>query len=377
MASLRNPLVMTQESCIDLIDIKSDKADSWKIDSERKQGYIIVHNTGRCKRLHKIEGGCWMARSRRFKSSEGFETLPGESGYAGHLQREMMIALMNLLRGAQQLWRAMTIISNDRSTFSRAPWSNRKGPRPVRSYVHHRGLQRLTWSERKKADWGNTLMDFTFKLIQTAINKDVRFILFENPEDLGALQQGPYEGQRPASMWQDEKFEALIQTGQIDTVAFNQQDFGTEYLKPTRLMLRGFTMHQSFVKGKPQFDDQGFYQGPLQKRPATRHLIGQSNSKFNTTGSEQWPSDFCKWVAQQLLTNDFTPIAYGGGNLEQDVKTSTEKPYGILEPDGPKLLGGVGNPRLCRVPGKTKEFHDGAGLTSPGRWVGRGTEDSV
>ena len=211
-------------------------------------------------------------------------------------------------------------------------------------------------------------MDFTFKLIQTAINKDVRFILFENPEDLGALQQGPYEGQRPKSMWQDEKFEALIQTGQIDTVAFYQQDFGTEYLKPTRLMLRGFTMHQSFAKGKPQFDDQGFYQGPLQKRPATRHLIGQSNSKFNTTGSEQWPSDFCKWVAQQLLTNDFTPIAYGRGNLEQNVKTSTEKPYGILEPDGPKLLGGVGNPRLCRVPGKTKEFHDGAGLTSPGRW---------
>ena len=111
------------------------------------------------------------------------------------------------------------ILSPPCSTFSRAPWSNRKGPRPVRSYVHHRGLQRLTWSERKKADWGNTL-DFTLKLIQTAINKDVRFILFENPEDLGALQQGPYEGQRPASMWQDEKFEALIQTGQIDTVAF-------------------------------------------------------------------------------------------------------------------------------------------------------------
>ena len=83
------------------------------------------------------------------------------------------------------------ILSPPCSTFSRAPWSNRKGPRPVRSYVHHRGLQRLTWSERKKADWGNTLMDFTFKLIQTAINKDVRFILFENPEDLGALQQGP------------------------------------------------------------------------------------------------------------------------------------------------------------------------------------------
>ena len=260
------------------------------------------------------------------------------------------------------------ILSPPCSTFSRAPWSNRQGPRPVRSFVHHRGLRRLTWSERKKADWGNTLMDFTYELIQTAINKEVRFILFENPEDLGALQQGPYEGQRPASMWQDEKFLALLQTGQIDTVAFYQQDFGTEYLKPTRLMLRGFTLHEAFAEGTPQFDDQGFYQGPLQKRQATNHLIGQANSKFNTTGSEQWPSDFCKWVATQMLTNSSTPIASGGGDLEQDVKESTDKPYEILEPDGPKLAGGIGNPRQCRVPGKIKDFHDGAGLTSPGRW---------
>ena len=32
------------------------------------------------------------------------------------------------------------------------------------------------------------------------------------------------------------------------------------------------------------------------------------------------------------------------------------------------MLGGVGQPRVCRVPGKIKEFHDGAGLASPGRW---------
>ena len=66
---------------IDLIGTKTDKSESWKINADRKQGYIVVHNTGKCRRLHKIEGGCWMARSRRFKSSEEFETMPEESAY--------------------------------------------------------------------------------------------------------------------------------------------------------------------------------------------------------------------------------------------------------------------------------------------------------
>ena len=259
------------------------------------------------------------------------------------------------------------IFSPPCSTFSRAPWSNRQGPRPVRSFVFPRGLQRLTWHERNKANWGNTLKDFTFQMIQVAIDQQVPLILFENPEDLGALQQGPYEGQRPASMWQSEQFEALIDSGQIYTVAFYQQDFGTEYLKPTRLMLRGFTMHDTFAEGKPQFDEQGFYQGPLQKRSAVKQLIGQSNSQFNTTGSEQWPSEFCKWIAQQILHFSFTSTTYGGGMVEQDVKTNAAE-YKISEPEGHKLLGGVGQPRVCRVPGKIKEFHDGAGLASPGRW---------
>ena len=69
-------------------------------------------------------------------------------------------------------------------------------------------------------------------------------LLFENPEDLGALQTGPYEGQRPASMWQDETFLQMVNSEMVQTVAFYQQDFGTEYLKPTRLLLKGFGLHE-------------------------------------------------------------------------------------------------------------------------------------
>lgn len=65
----------------DLLKSKTGKGNEQKISLEREQGFVVVHNSGRCKRLHKIEGGCWMARTRRFKSSEEFETMPLESAY--------------------------------------------------------------------------------------------------------------------------------------------------------------------------------------------------------------------------------------------------------------------------------------------------------
>ena len=42
--------------------------------------------------------------------------------------------------------------------------------------------------------------------------------------------------------------------------------------------------------------------------------------------------------------------------------------YPVSKPDGKKLSGGVGKPRQCQLPGKERQFHDGAGLTSIGRW---------
>ena len=40
------------------------------------------------------------------------------------------------------------------STFSRAPWANFKGPRPVRSLTKPRGLDKLTASERERCILG-------------------------------------------------------------------------------------------------------------------------------------------------------------------------------------------------------------------------------
>ena len=42
--------------------------------------------------------------------------------------------------------------------------------------------------------------------------------------------------------------------------------------------------------------------------------------------------------------------------------------YTVNEPEGPRLVGGHGPPRRCHQNDGIKDFHDGGGLCSPGRW---------
>lgn len=264
------------------------------------------------------------------------------------------------------------LLSPPCSTFSRATWANRKGPRPVRSFVFPRGFKRLTWSERKRADWGNVLADFSF--LAFAAQADTEGLaLFENPEDLGAVKSGENQGNRPSSMWQWLDFDTLLEREGITTAAFYQQDFGTEYLKPTRLLLCKFGKLPSFfLQGKPFFDDQGYYMGPLQQRAATKQLIGFSAGHFQTTGTEQWPSEMCKWIAGEILGSFLQKTSH----KETTIVTATEGAgdkldnavFPVSKPEGRKLVGGMGEPRFCHTPGKSRAFHDGAGLASMGRW---------
>ena len=85
------------------------------------------------------------------------------------------------------------------------------------------------------------MADFSFEAFAKQMQQKGRLALFENPEDLGAVKAGEHAGTRPASMWQWPQFEELLQQDRIDTAAFYQEDFGTDYLKPTRLLLGGFT----------------------------------------------------------------------------------------------------------------------------------------
>ena len=265
------------------------------------------------------------------------------------------------------------LLSPPCSTFSRVTWANRRGPRPVRSFASLKGFKRLSWTERKRANWGDTMADFSFKAFSTQMAQDDAMALFENPEDLGAVKAGEHRGVRPGSMWQFQQFLELLQLLLVETVAFYQQDFGTEYLKPTRLLLGGFEQTpEHFAHGPAVFDDQGFYLGPLAARTSKRHLVGTLHNKFATAGTEQWPSEMCKWIATAVLEKfakiykrDKAVLADEGANGRTSDSRTT---FQVLQPDGRKLVGGLGEPRKCQPPGKDRSFHDGAGLLSMGRW---------
>jgi len=47
----------------------------------RDATYIVVAVNSRCKRLHKVKGGCWMGREMVFKSSEEFMEMPDKSRF--------------------------------------------------------------------------------------------------------------------------------------------------------------------------------------------------------------------------------------------------------------------------------------------------------
>ena len=124
------------------------------------------------------------------------------------------------------------LLSPPCASFSRAPWANFRGPRPVRSYASPRGLQTLTPAERDRAILGNIFADFSYEVATLVADGAATFFAMEQPEDLGALASGPHEGLRPASMWQWPQLADLLSKG-LRTVAFHQASFGT----PARLCL--------------------------------------------------------------------------------------------------------------------------------------------
>ena len=131
------------------------------------------------------------------------------------------------------------------------------------------------------------------------------FLLLEQPEDLGMLARGPYTGQRPASMWQWPAMARVAKLPRVITLALHQSSFGTDYPKPTRLLLLGARHLPNFCYvGPPTYDDNGSYIGPLPRlhnQPSIRHRA--TSGPFKTTGTEQWPIRMCQWIAAfvQLL----------------------------------------------------------------------------
>ncbi len=235
-----------------------------------------------------------------------------------------------------------SLISPPCSTFSRAVWANFRGPRPVRSYKDPRGLDKLTAAERDRAILGNIFADFSWEVIKIAATSSLPFLLLEQPEDLGAMRYGPFEGQRPASMWQWPQFHEMLGRYDFRTCVFHQGNLGCDYPKPTRLWLRAKPDLPGFCyEGPPSFDKSGFYLGPL---PLAKGMGSIRNRKatgpFQTSGTECWPARMCQWIAALLVESQPPPATTATKEDIAETAMATESGHPVCEPEGSRLLGG-------------------------------------
>ena len=225
------------------------------------------------------------------------------------------------------------LLSPPCSTFSRAPWANFKGPRPVRSAAKPRGLDKLTAAERDRCILGNLFADFTWEVVELALATRVSFLLLEEPEDLGVLAKGPYKGQQPASMWQWPAMKGVLQLPGVSTLALHQSSFGTSYPKPTRLLLFGPRYFPSFCYlGPPRYDEAGYYVGPLPRLHNQPTMRDRATSGPFTTGTGQWPIRMCQWIAATLLHScsaAATTATEGGRAEDEDTPEYSNKGYPI------------------------------------------------
>ena len=247
------------------------------------------------------------------------------------------------------------LLSPPCSSFSRAPFANHRGPRPVRCYQHPRGKDTLTARERDRAILGNVFADFAWEVATLVAKGAANFLAFEQPEDLGAIRKGPFAGQRPASMWQWPAFQQLLKQG-CRTVVFHQATFGTPYAKPTRLFLRTPCELPAFVhEGAPTFDEEGSYLGPL---PSSHHYGGlfqhRAEGLFATSGSERWPPRLCQWLAGLLVQTCLDPASTATEGEVQEQHNDDDLGYVVNEPEGPPLLSAARGPQ--GLPPKTLDL---------------------
>ena len=151
-------------------------------------------------------------------------------------------------------------------TFSRAKMANLLGPKPTRDREHPRGLPSLPRELFLRNKLGNILADFSFKACLTQLKCNPGGSLIkEHPEDLGKVIYGPFAGRTPASIWQWKEHDECISLG-ATSLGLRQCDFGTDYVKPTRLLIKvDAALPAEFYCGKPAFSTEGVYIGPIPK----------------------------------------------------------------------------------------------------------------
>ena len=181
---------------------------------------------------------------------------------------------LRLLRRAKAGAYHVILASPPCEQHSRALFSGRPGPPPLRNRKHPRGLPHLRFQkQRTQVDAINLLYDRTFELIDAARESPAKTLwLLEFPEDLGSHVKGT-----PATLWDERAHKLKLDSG-ATSVAFFSCIWGVPHAKPERTMST-FTQHcDSAPDSWPKLEKPHLkYTGPLPRHCGHAHpqLIGK------------------------------------------------------------------------------------------------------
>ncbi len=158
----------------------------------------------------------------------------------------------------------------------------------------------------KKVSDSNIFIRFCIAVL--AVLEQSSFViafLLEHPENLGAVAsfkkkvrqqwfQKTDARVRPASIWQLQAIQALVQHKEVFSRVFHQCSLGASSPKPTRILTSLSSLSLLGFEGWPSLSVDGFYQGPLPKRCAcgVQHsqLIAKgADGHFNTAAAAAYP----------------------------------------------------------------------------------------
>ena len=154
------------------------------------QDLSVLLGSRRC-----YSGSPLLPRSRcrsKWTPTTSFEIL-GATFWHDDLQKE-------ILRKLESGYYDAVIASPPCGTWSRAPWANDQGPRPLRSSVHPYGFPWLEGWKLLKVTQSNSMVELSLQAFTICMKQDILF-LFEHPEDLGSTTRYSSD-MRPASVWQ-------------------------------------------------------------------------------------------------------------------------------------------------------------------------------
>ena len=195
------------------------------------------------------------------------------------------------------------LLSPPCASWSRAPWANRWGPRPLRTALHPWGLPWLEGDKLKKVADSNSMIRFCLRILEVAIKRGLG-VLLEHPENLGSVRSRPSPTVRPASIWELQELTRL-QGGEVFTVAFYQCQFGAKSRKPTRILSNLQPLRLWGWTSWPRLNAQGCYVGPLPLHCSCgrshQGLIKRSaDDAFATTEAAAYPEQMDLQIAWAL-----------------------------------------------------------------------------